>query len=127
MVNVPRFIRFLFVGGSSTVVFLGLTWLFVDGLHLRVILGSSIAAILTVLYNYCLHFYWTFSSDIPHGRVLVKYVLMCLGALIVNGIVMHFGVEMLQVHYLVVQFLANVAVAAWSFSISSLWVFARRS
>lgn len=126
MVNVPRLIRFLVVGGSSTVVFLGLTWLFVDGLHLRVILGSSIAASLTVLYNYCLHFYWTFSSDIPHGRVLIKYVLMCLGALIVNGIVMHFGVKMLQVHYLVVQFLANVAVAAWSFSISSLWVFARR-
>jgi putative flippase GtrA len=118
--------RFVLVGGSSGVLLLGLTWLFVDGLHAQVILGSSIAVILTGLYNYSLHYYWTFSSDTPHGWVLVKYLLMCLGALVVNGLVMHFGVKVLPVHYLVVQFLANVAVAVWSFSISSLWVFARK-
>ena len=127
MVETPRLIRFILAGGSSSVVLLGLTWLFVDGLLLQVTLGSSIALILTGLYNYSLHYYWTFSSDAPHGWVLIKYLLMCLGALIINALVMHFGVMVLPVHYLVVQFVANVALTAWSFTLSSLWVFARKA
>jgi putative flippase GtrA len=126
MVDTPRLVRFILVGGTSAAVLLCLTWLFVDGLHLQVILGSSIAVILTALYNYSLHYYWTFSSETPHGWVLIRYLLMCLGALIVNGLVMHLGVNVLLIHYLIVQFLANVAVAAWSFSISSIWVFSRK-
>lgn len=127
MSDVGRLTRFVLVGGSSGFLLLGLTWLFVDGLHVPVILGSSIAVILTGLYNYSMHYYWTFSSDTPHGWVLIKYLLMCLGALVVNGLVMHLGVKVLPVHYLIVQFLAAGAVAAWTFSVSSLWVFSGRS
>jgi len=127
MSDVGRFTRFVLVGGSSCILGLGLVWFFVDGLHLQVILGSTIAVILTGLYNYCMHYYWTFSSDMPHGWVLIKYLLMCLGALVVNGLVMHLGVKVLPIHYLIVQFLAGGAVAAWTFSIGSLWVFSQRS
>jgi putative flippase GtrA len=126
MIDSRRLTRFILVGGSSAVVLLALTWLFVDGLQLQVLPGSTIALILTALYNYCLHYYWTFSSDTPHGPVLIKYLVMAAGALTVNGLIMQFGVRILPVHYLVVQFLANVAVVAWSFTISSLWVFGRK-
>lgn len=127
MVDAPRFIRHLLVGGTSAVLLLGLTWLFVDGLKLQVVLGSSFAVILTGLYNYSMQYHWTFSSDAPHGGVLVKYLLMCVGILIINGLVMHFGVKVLLLHYLVVQFLANVAMTLWSFSIGSLWVFRQKN
>jgi putative flippase GtrA len=48
---------------------------------------------------------------------------MAAGAILVNALIMHFGVKMLSIHYLIVQFLANIAVVTWSFSVSSLWVF----
>lgn len=127
MSDVGRLTRFVLVGGSSGFLALGLVWLFVDGLQLQVILGSSIAVILTGLYNYSMHYYWTFSSDTPHGWVLIKYLLMCLGALVVNGLVMHLGLKVLPVHYLIVQILAGGTVAAWTFSVGSLWVFSGRS
>jgi putative flippase GtrA len=123
MIDPRRLTRYILVGVSSAVVLLGLTWLFVDGLHLPVILGSTIAVTLTALYNYCLHYYWTFSSNTPHGLVLVKYLVMAAGAILVNALIMHFGVKMLSIHYLIVQFLANIAVVTWSFTVSSLWVF----
>ena len=107
MVDRRRLTRFILVGCSTAVVLLGLTWLFVGGLHLQVLPGSTIALILTALYNYCLHYYWTFSSDTPHGSVLIKYLVMAAGALTVNGLIMQFGVRILPVHYLVVQFLAS--------------------
>lgn len=126
MVDRRRLTRFILVGGSTTVVFLCLTWLFVDGLQLQVLAGSTIALILTGLYNYCSHYYWTFSSDTPHSSVFTKYLVMAAGAFTINGLIMHFGVMMMPVHYLVVQFLANVALVIWSFTISSLWVFGRK-
>jgi putative flippase GtrA len=101
--------------------------LMVDGLHLHIVLGSTIAVILASVYNYCLHYYWTFSSDTPHGFVLIRYLVMCLCALIINGLVMHFGVKVLPVHYLVVQFLASVVLVLWSFIISFFWVFSPKS
>jgi putative flippase GtrA len=126
MIDTPKLIRFGLVGGTSGVALLGLTWLFVDGLQLQVILGSSIAVILTGMYNYSMQYYWTFSSDAPHGGVLIKYLLMCVGILVLNALVMYLGVLLLPVHYLVVQFIANVAVAIWSFTVGSLWVFAAK-
>ena len=127
MSDVGRLARFVFVGGSSGLLALCLTWLFVDGLQLQVIFGSSIAVSLAGMYNYFMHYYWTFSSDTPHGWVLIKYLLMCLGALVINGLIMHLGLKILPVHYLIVQFLAGGAIVAWSFSVSSLWVFSERS
>ncbi len=119
----PKLVRFIFVGGSTALVCLVLILLMVDGLHLNILLGSTIAVILASVYNYCLHYYWTFSSDTPHGFVLIRYLVMCLCALIINGLVMHFGVKVLPVHYLVVQFLASVVLVLWSFIISFFWVF----
>ena len=127
MVDIQSFIRFALVGGTSGVMQLSLTWLFVDGLHLPVILGSSIAFILTGVYNYLMHYFWSFSSDIPHGLVLIKYLMMCLGAMIINGVVMQMGVKVFLVHYLIVQIAAAVIVVAWTFCISSLWVFTRKN
>jgi len=40
---------------------------------------------------------------------------------------MHFGVKLLPVHYLVVQFLASVVLVLWSFIISFLWVFSPKT
>jgi putative flippase GtrA len=126
MVDRWRLARFILVGGSTAVVFLCLTWLFVDGLQLPVLAGSTISLVLTGLYNYSSHYYWTFSSDTPHGSVAIKYMVMAAGAFTINGLIMHFGVRMLPIHYLVIQFLANVAVVVWSFTVSFLWVFARK-
>ena len=66
-----KLVRFILVGGSTTLVCLVLILLMVDGLHLNIVLGSTIAVILASVYNYCLHYYWTFSSDTPHGFVLI--------------------------------------------------------
>ena len=123
MIDISKLIRFVLVGGSSGVLALFLTWVFVSGLGLQITLGSTTALTLTAIYNYCLHYFWTFTSDAPHGWVLVRYLLMCLGALVVNALVMHWGVNFLPIHYLFVQVLATAAVIMWTFCMSSFWVF----
>lgn len=115
--------RFLFIGGSTAAIYLGLVFVLVEGPALHVTLASTLACIAAVCYNYFLHYHWTFASDAPHGIVLVKYLLMCTGGLILNALIMHFGTQLGSAHYMAVQLVAAVALVCWSFSLSSLWVF----
>ena len=120
----PRMIRFLLVGGSTAAAQLSLTWLFVDVILMHVLVGSTVAAAIAAAYNYTLHYHWTFSTEAPHGWTLVKYLLVSLGALLVNGVVMYVGVTVYGAYYLAVQIVAGVSVVIWSFCLSSFWVFA---
>ena len=115
--------RFLLVGGSTALLYFGLTFILVERLGLQITLSSTAAYILSICYNYLLHYHWTFSTKAAHGFVVVKYALTCFGGILINALVMHFGLTLLSVHYMVVQIFAAALMVCWSLAISALWVF----
>lgn len=119
--------RFVFVGGTTALLYFGLTYVVVEGFSQQATIASSAAYLIAAGYNYLLHYHWTFATNAPHGEVLVKYLLTCAGGVVLNGLVMHFGVLLLPVHYMVVQLLAAGVVICWSLVVSMLWVFARKN
>jgi putative flippase GtrA len=122
-----RFLRFAFVGGSSGVLYLVFVFVLVDGLGMQVTLASTLVCITAGAYNYLMHYHWTFASDAPHGIVLIRYLLMIVGAVLINGLIVHFGVMFSTAHYLLIQLVAALTLVLWSLSVSSLWVFRQRS
>ena len=123
MSNVSLLVRFLLVGGSTSAIYLGLTFVLVEGSSIQATLASTIACIAAVIYNYVLHYHWTFASDAPQGRVLVRYVLMCFGGILLNAAIIHFGVVKLSMHYMLTQVSAGIVLVCWSITLSSFWVF----
>lgn len=121
--NLPLLMRFAFVGGSTAMLCLGLTYALVEGAAIDTTIASTFALFLAVCYNYMLHYHWTFSTEAPHGTVLVKYMIMCAGGLILNAVVMEIGVSSAALHYMIVQLIAAGLVVLWSICISSMWVF----
>jgi putative flippase GtrA len=126
MIDRSVVLRFLFVGGSTTILYFGLIFALVEGLALHTTVSSSVAYIVVGFYNYLLHYHWTFATDAPHGLALVKYLLTCVGGLVLNALVMHVGVMLVPVHYMVVQLFAFGVVVCWSLCISTVWVFSRK-
>ena len=120
-----QFLRFIFVGGSTALLYLVLVYFMVDVLGIQVMLASTLMCIAAACYNYLMHYHWTFTSNAPHGMVLVRYLLMVTGAILINGLIMHFGTMFSTAHYLVIQLVAALALICWSLSVSSLWVFRR--
>lgn len=116
-------VRFVFVGSSTAAISLGLIYLLVEFGGMHTTPASFVAASTATVYNYFMHYHWTFSTDAPHGAVLVKYLAMCTGAVVLSTLIMHFGVPLTGLHYLVIQAAAVVAVVLWSLTLSSLWVF----
>lgn len=116
-------VRFVFVGGSTAAMALALIYLLVEYVGLHTTPASFLAASTATVYNYFMHYHWTFSTDAPHGAVLVKYLTMCTGAVILSTLIMHFGVLLTNLHYLVIQAASVVAIITWSLTLSALWVF----
>ena len=115
--------RFLFVGGSTALMFFGLTFAFVEGLNVPAVLASTAACAIAICYNYLLHYYWTFESDSDHQNALMRYIIMGAGGLILNGGIMYLGTTLESVHYLVAQIFAALGMVCWSLCLSYFWVF----
>lgn len=123
MSKVFTLLRFLLVGGSTAGIYFCLTFVLVEFAGLNITLASSIAYITAVCFNYLSHFHWTFASEAPHGEVFIRYLVMIVGGVILNGLVMYFGTTMMHIHYMLMQIISAFVLAAWSLSLSSLWVF----
>lgn len=84
---------------------------------------SSVAFVIVVIFNYLMHYSWTFSETAPHTQTLSRYLFMIFCGFLINGSIMYVGVAQFDINYLLVQAVAFAAVIAWNFSVALLWVF----
>ena len=115
--------RFGVVGILTAVLHYGLLYAGVEALRLPATVASSFGFMVAVIFNYLMHYSWTFGEPAPHGRTLRRYLVMITCGFLINGAVMYAGVQWLALHYLVTQALALVAVVLWNFILSNAWVF----
>lgn len=116
--------RFALVGALTAVLYYGLLLLAVEWLLLPATLASSVAYVIVVAFNYRMHYSWTFGQhETPHGRTLLRYLVMISCGFLANAALMYAGTQWLSVHYLLTQTVALLVVVLWNFVISNAWVF----
>jgi putative flippase GtrA len=115
--------RFCIVGGLTALIHYSLLFGGVELLRLNTTLASSVGFVAAVIFNYLMHYSWTFGEPAPHGRTLWRYGVMIGCGFLINGGLMYAGVNWTGWHYLLVQTLVFIVVIAWNMIVSSLWVF----
>jgi putative flippase GtrA len=118
-----RLVRFALVGVTTAAIFYGLAWLVFNYTGSGAMISSSIACIAALVFNYHAHYHWTFSAEAPHGAVLARYLVMVSLGTVLNGAIMHWGVDVRGGNFFLVQSVAAAGVVAWNLCLSSLWVF----
>ena len=118
-----EFIRFVLVGGSSTLLMFGLLALFVDGLGLPATPASALAYLLSGTLNYWLNYHWTFASQQEHGRAARRFIAVATVGLSLNSAIMFLLVEQHGVYYLLAQVVATVTVLLWNYLANRTWTF----
>ena len=121
-------VRFGVVGILTAVIHYGLLVLTVNFLQWETTAASSVGFVVAVSFNYFMHYGWTFAAGpgelpSPHGRTLLRYLVMIACGFVINGSLMFFSVHVIGLHYLLAQFIALVAVVLWNFTLANLWVF----
>lgn len=121
-------LRFALVGGLTALIHYGVLYIGVTQLAWSSTVASSVGFVIAVIFNYFSHYGWTFAGGAdyqspPHGRTLLRYLVMVACGFIINGVIMTLGVQLLGWHYLVVQLLAYIVVVSWNFILANVWVF----
>ncbi len=115
--------RFAVVGLATAALYYSLLMLTVEWLSFSPMLASSICYVIVVIFNYLLHYRWTYSVDSQHAATLGRYFCMITGGFLINGLIMYLGASRADINYLLIQTGALAVVVAWNFLLSTLWVF----
>jgi len=120
---VLRSLRFGAVGAATAALYYGLLYAGVEYLVLNAVLVSALVYPVALVFNYLMHYRWTFAASSPHTTALKRYVFMTGCGFLINISTMYVGVSVFEANYLLVQAAAMGVIVAWNYAMSSLWVF----
>lgn len=124
----PHFLKFLLVGGLGTITNLIIFFLLVDILNFRHIPVTIGAFIVTVIQNYLLNHYWTF-SDVTKKKPaningLIKFLFLAIIGLTINIVVLTAIISVFNPQFKVVAQAFGIAAGTmFNFIGSKYWIF----
>lgn len=83
------------------------------------IAGSAVGA----LVNYLLNRRYTFKSAKTHADAGPKFLAVAVATGILNAVLVYLGVDLLGMHYLIVQIVATLIVFLSNFALNNIWTF----
>jgi putative flippase GtrA len=126
MSRVGEFVRFAIVGGIATAIQYALLILLVRMAAAGVIVASTIAYAASAVVNYSINRDFTFRSRRTHLDAFPKFVIVCVGGLLLNAALMLLFNEAIGLHYLLAQVLSTIATLFWNFALNRTWTFSSR-
>ena len=123
-------IPYLFFGVCTTAVNIVAYWLCAHPLHLRIMISTVIAWLLSVLFAYVTNRKWVFHSKAQGAAEIGKEMLSFFGCRITTGVVdwlcMFLFVECLGLHDVVIKVADNVLVVVLNYVASKLVIFRKK-
>ena len=120
---IQRSMRFGTVGIISAALYYGLLYAGVEHIGLNAVVVSAMVYPVVLVFNYLMHYRWTFDTSAPHTKALGRYLFMTGCGFFINISTMYLGVSVMHTNYLLVQTVAMAVIVAWNYTLSSLWVF----
>ncbi len=128
-----QFLRFSFVGATSTAIDFGLLIFLVQVLKIHPIAAAAISYIVSLLYNYWGSMKWVFEhrEDISRSKEMTLFFVLSGIGFLLNEFCMWLGKIYCQVHglnyrtgfyYLVAKLIADVIVSIWNFYSRKRWL-----
>lgn len=115
--------RFLMVGGFCTGLQYALLVGQVEGFGMSATMASTIGYVISSVVNYVLSYSFTYKSTAKHRRSILKYVIVTLCGLVLNGAVTYICTTIYGMYYLVAQVAATIVTLLWNFFVNLRWTF----
>ncbi len=116
-----RFQKFLLVGAFGLAVNQAMLYGLRDFAHLRLLVASPLAFVVSMLVTFMLNEIWTW-HDRGSGRILTRAVLYHLvnsGGLLINTGVLWMLVQHGDMHYLMANLVGAATAAVWNFAVNN--------
>ena len=117
-----HFIKFLGIGGISTLLQFVLLALLVELKLAPEIIASATSYFLSSIFNYLANYYFTFASNSSHGKTLPKFAVTVGLGLTVSTLLFAVFLHLIG-HYIVAQLLATGITVCLNFLVHKLWIY----
>jgi dolichyl-phosphate beta-glucosyltransferase len=129
------FLKYAVVGTIGTVVDVGTLYLFVEYVHIPLLISTTLSFILAVINNFILNKYWTFQNTNSNIRKqFIKFLIVALIGLGLTLILMYLFVYIINIPdiilynigikgYVLSKLLTSIIVLLWNFLGNKYWSF----
>ncbi len=119
-----QFIIYTGIGAIGTTGHYVTLILLVQVIHTNPVIATTIGFAIGALINYALNYRLTFNSNKRHREALTKFFSVASLGAIINTAIMTVGINLLALHYLVIQVIATCFVLTLNFTANKYWTFA---
>jgi putative flippase GtrA len=119
-----QFFIFAGLGAIGTAGHYATLILLVQVIHFDPVISTTIGFAVGALINYLLNYRITFNSNKRHREALTKFFSVAILGAVINAAIMTTGINMFDVHYLIIQVIATCFVLAFNFIANKYWTFA---
>jgi dolichyl-phosphate beta-glucosyltransferase len=118
------FTKYAAVGITGTALDVGSLYVFVDLLHILVLVAAAMSFVLAVINNFILNKYWTFQNSGRNvKKQFIKFLLVSVVGLALTEICMALFVYLLGIWYIASKLVTSVIVLTWNFLANKNWTF----
>ena len=112
-----QFFRYLFVGGISAVVNIGMLYVFTDVCHLHYILSNVFSFTLGLIVNYLLSKKFVFQGDVSINKAkeFLIYAVIGIIGLGLDTLLIWLFTDVGSIYYMISKLISTLIVLIWNF------------
>ena len=121
------FFKYAIVGCMGTAIDVGSLCVFVEFLHVQLLIATAMSFILAVINNFALNKYWTFQNKRSNIRKqFIKFLIVSIIGLLLTEVFMALLVYNLKIWYVASKLITSGLVLMWNFLSNKYWTFRDR-
>ena len=119
--------KYACVGCLGTAIDLGSLYVFIDRLHIHLLVAAALSFMLAVINNFTLNKFWTFQNKSGNIRKqFIKFLIVSTVGLMLTEMCMAFLVYVLKIWYMFSKLFTSALVLMWNFLANKYWTFKDR-
>lgn len=120
---INQILKFGVVGGIAFLIDYSLLYICTDIFHIHYLISAVIGFTVSVIFNYILSVKWVFDVKQKQGpKEVTIFIILSIVGLIINQICMWLGVDILDIHYMIVKLFATFIVMVYNFVSRKIFV-----
>lgn len=120
-----QMIKFMFVGGSGTLLNLLFLWILTDFVGFHYLISYIISFCIVVTSNYILNSLWTFKEKKSGKKEYFKYAVISLGTLGVRQLFLYTFTDIFGIYYLLSAIIVTCISFLINFTLSKRYVWVK--
>lgn len=114
---IKQLFRFGLVGGICFLIDYSILYICTDIFKIHYLISSVISFTISTIFNYILSIKWVFNlkENRNSKKDFVNFILFSVIGLILNQIIMWFGVDILNIYYMITKIISTCIVMCFNF------------